>query len=132
MLISYLILYYPVWANIQYEKKIPLITAHRGSMWYFPEHTLMAYYYAFFEKSDFIDVDLQPTKDGKFVVYHDPILQEHEVEGLQSFDQTMKIKEPFVNNISKRVYNNGWYVKDFDSEFITSKLMHKMRYGVDQ
>ena len=81
---------------------------------------------------DFMYAGTPPTKDGKFVVYHDPILQEHEVEGLQSFDQTMKIKEPFVNNISKRVYNNGWYVKDFDSEFITSKLMHKMRYGVDQ
>ena len=44
--------------KLYYERKKPLITAHRGSMWYFPEHTLVSYYYAFFEGADFIDVDL--------------------------------------------------------------------------
>ena len=57
-------------------------------MWYFPEHTFAAYYYAFFEKADFIDVDLQPTKDGKFVVYHDPIFLEHEIHGLDTFEKS--------------------------------------------
>ena len=68
--------------SFDYEKKVPLITSHRGSMWYFPEHTSAAYYYSFFEGADFIDVDLQPTKDNQFLVFHDPIITHDDVEGL--------------------------------------------------
>ena len=60
--------------DYHYEKKRPLITAHRGSMWYLPEHTVAAYYYAFFEGADFIDIDLQPTADGSFIAYHDNVI----------------------------------------------------------
>ena len=69
-------------SRLDYENKVPLITAHRGSMWYFPEHTSPAYYYSFFEGADFIDADITPTKDNEFVIFHDPIITTADVEGL--------------------------------------------------
>ena len=47
-----------------------------------PEHTLLSYYYAFFEGADFIDVDIQPTKDGQFIVFHDALVNDKELYGL--------------------------------------------------
>ena len=76
-----------------YEEKVPLITAHRGSMGYFPEHTQAAYYYSFFEGADFIDIDVQPTKDGDLVVYHDPVLLEDTVSGLLENPEVFKPKD---------------------------------------
>lgn len=48
--------------------------AHRGSSGSFPEHSLGAYSDAYFGGADFIDVDLQVTKDGHLVAQHDPEL----------------------------------------------------------
>ena len=44
--------------SFNYETKVPLLTAHRGSMDRFPEHTAISYYYSFFDGADFIDADL--------------------------------------------------------------------------
>ncbi|MFD2131337.1 glycerophosphodiester phosphodiesterase [Pseudogracilibacillus auburnensis] len=48
-----------------------LIIAHRGASGYAPEHTI--YSYAEGEKmhSDYIEIDLQMTKDGKLIALHD-------------------------------------------------------------
>lgn len=77
--------------NKYFEKQglKPLIIAHRGSMGYFPEHTKLAYYYAHFEGSDFIDIDLQPTKDGHFVVNHDPCFSQ-ELTGYEAYPDIFK------------------------------------------
>ena len=87
-------------------------------MWYLPEHTLAAYYYAFFEGAHFIDVDVHPTRDGKFIVYHDPVLLDTELSGLETFDPELKLKESFTNKINKREFKagSGWMVKDFTSK----------------
>jgi len=105
-------------------------------MWYVPEHTLPAYYFSFMEGAHFIDVDLQPTKDGGFVVYHDPVLMPHEIWGLPEhpsiFTAEKQIKEMFVNKINRNKYpaGSGWFVKDFTSSELKN-LKHKMRYNVD-
>jgi glycerophosphoryl diester phosphodiesterase len=49
----------------------PLISAHRGALTYAPENTLQSYEYAFAFGVDLVEVDVQQTKDGKFVALHD-------------------------------------------------------------
>ena len=49
----------------------PLISAHRGALTLAPENTLQSYEYAFAFGVDLVEVDIQQTKDGKFVALHD-------------------------------------------------------------
>src|SRR5690554_976441 len=54
--------------------KRPLNIAHRGASGYAPEHTLAAYRLALKQGADFIELDLQITRDGHLVCMHDPEL----------------------------------------------------------
>ena len=49
----------------------PLTIAHRGASGYAPENTLSAFRLAVRMKSDFIELDLQLTKDGEIIIMHD-------------------------------------------------------------
>src|ERR1700754_4790940 len=49
----------------------PLISAHRGAITLAPENTIQSYEYAFAFGVDFVEVDVQQTKDGRFVALHD-------------------------------------------------------------
>ena len=102
-------------------------------MWYLPEHTLPAYTYAFFEGSDFIDVDLQPTADDKLLAHHDPVLLTSE---LANFDPNVftadNSNHEFQNRINNVLYEegSGWFAKDFEAKEL-GELKHKMRYRAE-
>jgi glycerophosphoryl diester phosphodiesterase len=49
----------------------PLLIAHRGASGFAPEHTLAAYRLAIEQGSDFVEQDLQLTRDGALVCLHD-------------------------------------------------------------
>jgi glycerophosphoryl diester phosphodiesterase len=49
----------------------PMISAHRGALTLAPENTIQSYEYAFAFGVDLIEVDIQQTKDGRFVALHD-------------------------------------------------------------
>ncbi|WP_027084686.1 glycerophosphodiester phosphodiesterase [Cohnella panacarvi] len=50
----------------------PILTiAHRGASGYAPENTLSAFRMAVRMEADFIEIDLQLTKDGEIVIMHD-------------------------------------------------------------
>jgi glycerophosphoryl diester phosphodiesterase len=49
----------------------PLISAHRGALTLAPENTLASYEYAFAFGVALVEVDIQQTKDGRFVALHD-------------------------------------------------------------
>ncbi|MBT2661764.1 glycerophosphodiester phosphodiesterase [Bacillus sp. ISL-45] len=51
-----------------------IIIAHRGASAYAPEHTLPAYDLAVDSEADYIEIDLQMTKDGELIALHDPEL----------------------------------------------------------
>ncbi|KAA0966862.1 hypothetical protein FQ087_11780 [Sporosarcina sp. ANT_H38] len=51
-----------------------LVIAHRGASAYAPPHTLAAYELAVQMGSDYIELDLHMTKDGKLVALHDSYL----------------------------------------------------------
>jgi glycerophosphoryl diester phosphodiesterase len=52
----------------------PLVIAHRGASGYLPEHTLAGYELAVKLGADYIEPDLQLTKDGQLVAMHDTTL----------------------------------------------------------
>ena len=52
----------------------PQVIAHRGASGYLPEHTLAGYELAIRMGTDFIEPDLQITKDGALVAIHDDTL----------------------------------------------------------
>ncbi len=51
------------------------ITSHRGSSFEAPENTLPAIEKAIEEMTDYVEIDVQETKDGVVVVYHDSSLR---------------------------------------------------------
>lgn len=48
-----------------------LLIAHRGASTIAPEHTLASYQLAMDMDADFIEIDLQMTKDGVLIAFHD-------------------------------------------------------------
>ena len=58
-----------------FNESRPLILGHRGSTGFFPEHSEGSYTSAYTENVDFVELDLQITKDGHFVTNHDPCLK---------------------------------------------------------
>jgi glycerophosphoryl diester phosphodiesterase len=53
----------------------PTLIAHRGASGYAPEHTMAAYRLAIKQGADFVEPDLQITKDGVLVCLHDTTLE---------------------------------------------------------
>ncbi len=93
--------------------KKPLLVAHRGASGYAPEHTLAAYHLAIEQGADFVEQDLQVTKDGHLVCLHDPELS-----------RTTNVKDIFPDRTTKRDVEGagemkpGYYVVDFTLEEI--------------
>lgn len=57
------------------DAKRPQVIAHRGASGYLPEHTLAGYELAVRMGSDYIEPDLQLTRDNQLVAMHDDTLQ---------------------------------------------------------
>lgn len=56
--------------NIEYIKKIE-VTAHRGASMQYPENTMSAFQGAKNQGANWIELDIQQTKDQQIVVFHD-------------------------------------------------------------
>jgi glycerophosphoryl diester phosphodiesterase len=84
-----------------------LLVAHRGASAYAPEHTLASYRLAIEQGADFVEQDLQLTKDGRLICLHDPDLA-----------RTTNVAEVFPARASERDVEGGkpkrgWYTIDF-------------------
>jgi len=87
------------------------LVAHRGASAYAPEHTLEAYRLALEQGADFVEQDLQITKDGRLVCLHDLTLE-----------RTTNVEEVFPDRYREDVSEDQasgakaarhWYVSDF-------------------
>lgn len=81
----------------------PTLIAHRGASWDAPEHTLTAYKLALEQGADYVEPDLQLTKDGVLVCLHDTTLE-----------RTTNVEEVFPDRA--KTNGNGkkvWPVADF-------------------
>ena len=76
--------------------------AHRGASAYAPEHTLAAYRLALQMKADFVEPDLQVTKDGVLLCMHDTTL-----------DRTTNVKKIFPSRSREVKGKKCWPICDF-------------------
>lgn len=113
------------------KTKAPLVLAHRGSSGKFPEHTLGAYSSAFASGVDFVELDLQITKDGQFITSHDPTLKE--VSNIEDFSDLygdrMGNFTIQYSDTSSLTYTNDYLIQDFTlAEIKTLKRTQRYDY----
>ena len=80
-----------------------ILVAHRGASAYAPEHTLAAYRLAIEQGADFVEQDLQISKDGILVCLHDLTLE-----------RTTNVAKVFPDRaVRGRGWRRTWNVSDF-------------------
>jgi glycerophosphoryl diester phosphodiesterase len=91
-------------SNTTEPKKI--LIAHRGASSYAPEHTIESYELALKQRADFVEQDLQITRDGQLICMHDLTLE-----------RTTNVKEVFPTRYREEIVGGSstrlWYVSDF-------------------
>jgi glycerophosphoryl diester phosphodiesterase len=80
----------------------PTNIAHRGASGDAPEHTLAAYELALKHGADFVEPDLQLTKDGVLVCLHDTTLE-----------RTTNVKDVFPDRATEVRGKKAWPVAEF-------------------
>nr|WP_261384284.1 glycerophosphodiester phosphodiesterase family protein [Planococcus sp. CPCC 101016] len=84
--------------------------AHRGASGHAPENTMEAFQKGFEMKSDYIEIDVQMTKDGELVVIHDTTVN-------RTTDGTGKVGDLTLQEI-KQLDAGSWFSKDFAGESV--------------
>jgi glycerophosphoryl diester phosphodiesterase len=79
-----------------------VLVAHRGASAYAPEHTIAAYKLALEQGADFVEQDLQISKDGVLVCLHDLTLE-----------RTTNVEEVFPDRAATVNGRRTWPVSDF-------------------
>jgi glycerophosphoryl diester phosphodiesterase len=87
-------------ADGQYVRKTNV--AHRGASAYAPEHTLAAYRLAIEQGADYVEQDLQVTRDGVLISMHDTTLE-----------RTTNVEEVFPDRARTVDGAKTWPVSDF-------------------
>ncbi|HEX5085931.1 MAG TPA: glycerophosphodiester phosphodiesterase family protein [Blastocatellia bacterium] len=93
-----------------------ILIAHRGASAYAPEHTVEAYRLAIEQGADFVEQDLQVTKDGELVCLHDLTLERTtDVEEVfpDRFRADVSKDQPSGVQTAKQGPVKRWYVSDF-------------------
>ncbi|CKG13965.1 glycerophosphodiester phosphodiesterase [Bacillus paranthracis] len=90
--------------------------SHRGASAYAPEHTIPAYTLGQQLKADYIEIDLQMTKDGHLVAMHDEtvnrttngtgLVKEHTLEELKQLNAGSTYNKKYPN-LAKKEYENA-------------------------
>ncbi len=66
-----------------FKLKTPILFGHRGGVLEAPESTVMAFHHALeVARVDVLELDVQLTRDGRFVVWHGPDLNNVRIEGI--------------------------------------------------
>lgn len=92
-------------------KSNKIIIAHRGASGYLPEHTLEAYSLAYAMGVDYIEADVNITKDGVPVVMHDTHL-----------DTTTNVAKIYP---SRKRSDGRYYIVDFNLDEIKKLSVHE-------
>ncbi|MDX1567617.1 MAG: glycerophosphodiester phosphodiesterase family protein [Longimicrobiales bacterium] len=86
-----------------------ILVAHRGASAYAPEHTIPAYRLAIQQRADYIEPDLQITRDGVLVAVHDLTLER--TTNVEEVYPDRYREEPVDGQEDETV--RRWYVSDF-------------------
>lgn len=88
------------------------VTAHRGFSHIAPENTIYAFEEAIAAGSDYIELDVQQTKDGQLVVFHDTVLD-------RTTDGTGKLRNYTYEQLQE-LSCGSWFKK---GDFSDAKIM---------
>jgi glycerophosphoryl diester phosphodiesterase len=92
-----------------HRRGLPIVIGHRGSPAYRPEHTIASYTLAIEMGADYIEPDLEFTKDGQLVVRHEPdIGATTDVSAHPEFASRRTTR-----TIDGVVFANTWFTFDF-------------------
>lgn len=111
--------------------------AHRGASAYAPEHTIPAYKLGQQLKGDYIEIDLQMTKDGHLIAMHDDTLnrttngsglvKDHTLEEIKRLDASGSFNKKHPNLVKEEFQN----VKVPTLEEIIETFGHDARYYIE-
>jgi glycerophosphoryl diester phosphodiesterase len=91
----------------------PLVFAHRGGALEAPESTLKAFNYAKEEAGvDILELDVQLTRDGEFVVWHGPDLDNVYIKGLAVDPKDRPKNKREISDFNWRELKDGAWVAD--------------------
>ena len=94
------------------EKRLPAIIAHRGYSSVFPENTMAAFEGAMDIGVDYIELDVQLTKDGEVVIFHDDELKR--ITGMEG-----KVSDHTYEEL-RQMDAGSWFSHSFAGERIPS------------
>lgn len=63
------------WSKLFSLEENPITLAHRGASGYAPEHTMPAFELGIYMGADFLEIDVQNTKDGHLIAFHDETVE---------------------------------------------------------
>lgn len=86
------------------------IVAHRGASGYAPENTMAAFEKALQMNSDYLELDIQMTNDGKLVVIHDPTVD-------RTTNGTGEVHQYTYEEL-RNLDAGGWFHKNFSGQYI--------------
>ena len=103
------------WKNF---KKQHLIAAHRGNRFFYPENTLIAFKHS--KNCDFIEFDIQLTKDKEIVIIHDETPKR-----TSTFNTNKKIKELTLKELKEHNFGNNIYFQTIPTLQEALKIIKK-------
>ena len=75
----------------------PLLFAHRGGVLEVPESTKCAFKYALeIAKADVLELDIQLTRDGRYVVWHGPELDRVDITGMHAKSSELSRDKKYI------------------------------------
>ncbi|MFG3127883.1 glycerophosphodiester phosphodiesterase [Streptomyces tendae] len=94
----------------------PDVIAHRGSSGMAPENTAAAIDLAVHQRADHVEIDVQRTKDGKLVNFHDCTMQRTtDIEDLYPNRPSYRVSD-FTWNELRRLDAGTWFHDDYAGE----------------
>src|SRR5690625_143962 len=100
-----------------------LMIAHRGASLHAPEHTIEAYDLARENKADYIEIDLQMTKDNELIAMHDKKIN-------RTTNGTGKISELTLNHI-KKLDAGKWFDRELNGLSVATLEEIIQKFGTD-
>ena len=89
----------------------PLVVGHRGSLGHFPEHTIAGYTDAWLMGADYVELDLQMTRDGFLIANHDQCLKDSTDAVL--FDSLWSKRQKTYTFSNGNVCENDYMIPEF-------------------
>lgn len=91
-----------------WNRRKPIVIAHRGASGYRPEHTLESYALAIALGCDYIEPDLVITRDGVLIARH-----ENELSDTTDVGDRPEFADRRTTKVIDGVVRTGWFAEDF-------------------